>query len=126
MLHRLGRDDDELIYRPDNPRLRARPYVFAEGWLILVITAGSEPKCLVQARRLRDGTVGPVVHVVTEPSARFEPAGMQNGVLYLVTDENAPRGKVVRADLSRVESGGTGAWAGKTDSGQSAGSDRRW
>jgi len=111
MLHRLDRDDDELIYRPDNPRQLARPYVFAEGWLILVITAGSDRKCLVQARRLRGSAVGPVVHVVTEPRARFEPAGMQNGVLYLVTDDDAPRGKVVWADVSRVESGGTGAWA---------------
>jgi hypothetical protein len=31
MLHRLGRDDDELIYRPDNPRLLARPYVSRTG-----------------------------------------------------------------------------------------------
>jgi hypothetical protein len=26
MMHRLGRDD-ELLYKPDNPRLLARPYV---------------------------------------------------------------------------------------------------
>jgi hypothetical protein len=30
MLHRLGRDD-ELLYKPDNPRLLARPYVYAAG-----------------------------------------------------------------------------------------------
>jgi prolyl oligopeptidase len=111
MLHRLGRDDDELIYRPDNPRLHAWPYVFADGWLILIITAGAESKCLVQARRLRDGVTGPVVHVVTEPRARFEPVGMKDDVLYLLTDHGAPRGKVVRADLGRLESGSTGMWA---------------
>jgi prolyl oligopeptidase len=111
MLHRLGRDDDEVIYRPDHPRMLASPHVFADGWLVLVITAGSERKCLVQARRLRGSDVGPVVHVVTERQARFEPAGLQNGVLYLVTDQDAPHGKVVSADLIRMESGGAGAWA---------------
>jgi prolyl oligopeptidase len=110
MLHRLGRDDDELIYRSDNPRLHAWPYVFADGWLILIITAGTEHKCLVQARRLRGGAVGPVVHVVAEPYARFEPVGMKDDVLYLHTDHDAPRGKVVRADLARIQAGGTGVW----------------
>jgi prolyl oligopeptidase len=111
MLHRLGRGDDELIYRPDSPRLLAWPYVFADGWLILIITAGTERKCLVQARRLRDGAAGPVVHVVTEPRAHFEPVGVKSDVLYLHTDQDAPRGKVVRADLAHMESGGTGLWA---------------
>jgi prolyl oligopeptidase len=111
MLHRLGRDEDELIYRPDNPRLLAWPHVFADGWLILIITAGTERKCLVQARRLRRGAVGPVVPVVTEPRARFEPAGMKDDVLFLHTDHDAARGRLVRADLARMESGGTGIWA---------------
>jgi len=111
MLHRLGRDDDELIYRPDNPRLRASPYVFTEGWLILTIAAGTEPKCLVQARRLRGGAVGPVLHVVAEPQARYEPAGVSGDVLYLHTDREAPRGRVVGVDLARLESGGTHTWA---------------
>lgn len=111
MLHRLGRDDDELIYRPDNPRLRASPYVFAEEWLILTIAAGTEPKCLVQARRLRGGAVGPVLHVVAEPQARFEPSGLKDDVLYLHTDREAPRGRLVSVDLAHLESGGTGNWA---------------
>ena len=112
MLHRLGRDDDELIYEPDNnPRLLAWPHVYSSGWLILIITAGTEHKCLVQARRLSGGAVGPVVHVVTEPRASFLPAGMKGDVLFLRTDRDAPCGKVVAADLARMESGGTGAWA---------------
>jgi prolyl oligopeptidase len=111
MLHRLGRDDDELIYQPDNPRLIAHPYVYADGWLILVISTGTERKCLVQARRLRGGSVGPVVHVVTEQRDRFEPAGAQDDALYLHTDRDAPRGRVVSADLASLESGGTGNWA---------------
>jgi len=111
MLHRLGRDDDELIFRPDAPRLIAWPHVFADGWLILTITAGAQRKCLVQARRLRGGTAGPVVHVVTEPRALFEPVGMKDDVLYLHTDLDASRGKVVGADLADMESGGTGMWA---------------
>ncbi len=111
MLHRLGRDDDELIYRPADPRLRASPCVFAEDWLILTIAAGTEPKCLVQARRLRGGAVGPVLHVVAEPQARFEPAGLKDDVLYLHTDREAPRGRLVRVDLAHLESGGTGRWA---------------
>ncbi len=110
MLHRLGRDDDELIYRPDNPRLRPSPYVSTEGWLILTISAGTEPRCMVQARRLRGGAVGPVLHVVAEPQARFEPAGMKGDVLYLHTDLEAPRGRLVGVNLARLESGGTRTW----------------
>jgi prolyl oligopeptidase len=110
MLHRLGRDDDELIYRPDNPRLLAWPDVFA-GWLILTISAGSEHKDTVQARRLDDSVVGPAVPVVTEPVAMFEPVGIKGDVLYLHTDQDAPHGKVVAADLARLESGGSGARA---------------
>jgi prolyl oligopeptidase len=110
MLHRLGHDDDELMYKPDNPRLLALPYVFATGWLVLFISAGTERKCVVQARRLHGGTAGPVVHVVTEPAARFDPVGMKDDVLYLHTDQDAPYGKVVSADLARIESGGTGIW----------------
>jgi prolyl oligopeptidase len=110
MLHRLGRDDDELIYKPDNPRLLARPYVYADGWLILIITAGSDRNCLVLARRLCGGAPGPVELVVAEPRARFEPAGVRDGVLYLLTDDDAPRGKVISVDLARMESGGTGSW----------------
>jgi prolyl oligopeptidase len=110
MLHRLGRDDDELIYKPDDPRLLARPYVYADGWLILIITAGSDRNCLVQARRLCGGGAGPVELVVAEPRARFEPAGVKDGVLYLLTDDDAPRGRVISVDLARMESGGTGSW----------------
>jgi prolyl oligopeptidase len=111
MLHRLGRDDDELIYRPDNPRLRASPYVFTEGWLILTIRTGTEPRCLVQARRLSGSVVGPVLQVVAEPEARFEVVGVKGDVLYLHTDRDAQRGRVVGVDLARVESGGTSMWA---------------
>jgi prolyl oligopeptidase len=110
MLHRLGRADDELIYRPDNPRRISWPYVFTAGWLILIITAGTERKCLVHARRLRGGAAGPVLQVVTEPLARFEPVGMKGDVLYLHTDHGAPGGKVVGVDLASLESGGTGTW----------------
>jgi len=119
MLHRLGRDDDELIYQPDNPRLLAMPYVFAAGsadgsvggWLIVIVSAGTERKFLVQARRLHGaGIVGPVVPVVTEPVALFEPVGVRDDVLYLHTDQDAPRGKVVAVDLARLESGDPGSW----------------
>ena len=111
MLHRLGRDDDELIYRPDNRRMLALPHVFADGWLILIISTGTERKSIVQARRLRGGVLGPVVQVVTEPRAGFEPAGLRDDVLYLRTDDDAPRGKAVSVDLADLESGGTGRWA---------------
>jgi len=116
MLHGLGRDDDELICKPDNPRLLISPHVFAErrgrpgGWLILIITTGTEEKCLVQARRLDHGTVGPAVHVVTEPLALFQPVSVKDDVLYLLTDSGAPRGKVVSTDLARIESGGAAIW----------------
>ena len=39
-MHRLGRDD-ELIYKPDNPRLLARPYVYAAGCSSMSTTSRS-------------------------------------------------------------------------------------
>src|ERR1039458_5702646 len=51
------------------------------------------------------------VHVITEPRARIEPVGVKDDVLYLHTDQDAPRGKVVSADLAGMETGGTGNWA---------------
>src|ERR1700691_3014149 len=110
MLHRLGRDDDELIYKPDNARLLARPYVYADGWLILIITAGSDRNCLVLARRLYGGGAGPGAFMGAERRARCERVGIRDGVLYLLTDDDAPRGKVISVDLARMESGGTGSW----------------
>ncbi|HXL89312.1 MAG TPA: prolyl oligopeptidase family serine peptidase [Streptosporangiaceae bacterium] len=77
----------------------------------MVITTGTEHRCLVQARRLHGDTAGPVVHVVTEPRAFCEPIGMTDDVLCLHTDQDAPRGKVVSADLASIESGGTAGWA---------------
>jgi prolyl oligopeptidase len=109
MLHRLGGDpaDDELVYRPDNPRVGSRPAVFADGWLILIIAAGAGDTSVVQARRLLPGgDVGPIVDVVTEPVAHFEPVGVINDVLCLFTDLGAPRGKVVRVDLATAEAAG--------------------
>jgi prolyl oligopeptidase len=108
--YRLGHDDDEVIYQPNDPRLLAWPCVFASGWLILFISAGTDRRRVVQARRLHGGTAGPVVHVVTEPVARFDPVGMKDDVLYLHTDLDAPHGKVVGADLARIESSDAGIW----------------
>ena len=65
----------------------------------------------MQTRRLHGDTAGPVVHVVTEPRAFCEPIGMTDDVLCLHTDQDAPRGKVVSADLASIESGGTAGWA---------------
>jgi prolyl oligopeptidase len=111
MLHRLGSDvnDDELVYRPDNPRLHSWPTVFADeastgGWLILNIAAGAMGKSVVQARRLLPGgDIGSVVPVVTDPVAHFEPVGVINDMLCLVTDLDAPHGKVVQVDLAKAE-----------------------
>jgi prolyl oligopeptidase len=108
-LHRLGESeqDDEVVYaEPAQPGLTAWPYITEDGgWLILAITLGTEQRSQILARRIHPDRLGPVATVVAERSAWFWPVGASGDVLYLLTDDGAPRRKLVTADLTCLESG---------------------
>jgi prolyl oligopeptidase len=109
MLHRLGEDpaDDALIWsRPDAHEWMADPWVAADGgWLVLTSSPGTDSRSAVHARRLlRDqggrSSVGEeVVAVVEELTDAHHVVVTDGDILYLRTELDAPRGRLVAVDL---------------------------
>jgi prolyl oligopeptidase len=120
LLHRLGtaQADDEVIHHdPAAPRERVAAVVTEDGrWLVMTITVGTARRNRVAVRRIgADGRFGPVVDVVAEPTALWEPAGSDGDALYLRTDQDAPRCRLVAVDLAALAdpaaTADPGAWA---------------
>jgi prolyl oligopeptidase len=113
-VHRLGTDPavDEVVWTPPDRDWLADPWVAPDGrWLILTSSPGTDSRTLVTARRLDlDGgraAVDPVVvPVVTELADAHHVVGTDGDVLYLRTERDAPRGRLVAIDLHRSLTGG--------------------
>lgn len=105
--HRLGADpsDDRVVYsRPDIPEWAYEPEVVDGGrWLVVTIWRGSAPTNRLYVADLTAGvdaaTPRPLIDV---DDARYELVGASDGTLYLLTDCDATRGRIVatRADGS--------------------------
>ncbi|HVX45206.1 MAG TPA: prolyl oligopeptidase family serine peptidase [Mycobacteriales bacterium] len=106
MLHRLGAASDELVFAPDAPDLMVWPVVSEDGaWLVIGVQRGTERRNSVLVRRIgAGGRLGPARAVVAERTAGYLFAGSAGDTLYFRTDHQAPRGRVVSADLSDAES----------------------
>lgn len=116
--YRLGTaqaDDEVVSYRPEAPRERVHPEVTEDGrWLVLAFTEGTARRNRVTVRRIGDdGALGPELAVVPEPDALYSFAGNDGDLLYLHTDKDAPRCRLVEVDLAALAtpevSGGSGA-----------------
>jgi len=110
MRHHVGesQDTDELVVEfPDDPRLFVTPELSHDGrWLVLHISEGTSEKnrlwvCPVST----DGaaTIGEPLRVVDDAYAGFAMVRSDGAALYLVTDHEAPRRRVVRLDLDTWE-----------------------
>ncbi len=111
VLHRLGRDraDDELVWTPPDRDWLADPWVAPDGrWLVLTASPGTDSRTLVTAHRLlvvdgsADGTVAidpAPVPVVTELADAHHVVGTDGDRLYLRTERDAPRGRLISVDL---------------------------
>gem|GEM_PF-206840 len=103
-LHRLGTPatQDVVVHaRPDRPEWGFHPAVSHDGrWVVLTVTRGTDPETGVQVAALHDdGTIG-AVHTLLEPGeAMYEPLGVFGDELLLVTDRDAPLGRVVAVAL---------------------------
>ena len=113
LMHRLGKDpaDDEVIWTPDEVEWMADPWVAADGrWLVLTSSPGTDSRSLITARRIRAGESGRCeietdeVVVVGELSDAHHVVGSSGDVLYLRTERDAPRGRVVAIDLNDPDS----------------------
>ena len=104
-LHRLGTDqsEDRLVYeRPDAPDLGFIPIVTEDNeLLVLHVWEGTDTRNRLFYRRL-DGS-GPFVRLLDDFDAKYELIGHQAGSLFVLTDSEAPRGRVIEIDLERPD-----------------------
>ena len=106
--HYVGQpqDGDELVLEfPDNPRLSVAPELSHDGrWLVVGIHEGTSEKNRLWVFPVEtvDGasTIGEPLKVVDDVVAGFEFVRSDGDSLYLLTDLDAPLGRLVRVDLT--------------------------
>ena len=101
--HRVGtpQGDDVLVYaRPDAPGLGFHPTVSVDGrYLFLHAWDGTDRRNRVYYFDRRGD--GEVVRLLDAHDAHYEVLGNDGPVLYLLTDQSAPNGRIVAIDLAR-------------------------
>ncbi len=113
MLHRLGNDpdDDRVVWsRPDEHEWMPDPWVSADGrWLVLTVSPGTDSRTTLEARRLAVDADGRYdveesgVEVVGELVDAHHVVASDGDTLYLRTERDAPRGRLVTVDLTAPE-----------------------
>ncbi|WP_420120696.1 prolyl oligopeptidase family serine peptidase [Nakamurella sp.] len=117
VLHRLAADPAaaEVIWTPPDRDWMADPWVAPDGrWLVLTASPGTDSRTLVAAHRLRVIVGRPVVDpvavpVVAELADAHHVVGSDGDTLYLRTERDAPRGRLVAVDLSGPGANGRAA-----------------
>jgi prolyl oligopeptidase len=106
--HRLGeaQDKDQKVYeRLEDPDLAFDTDVSHEGrYLLMVVNKGTEQRDLVYFKDLGDPAApkidSPFQPIVDKFEADFKVAGLIGNRLFLLTDLDAPRYKIVEVDLT--------------------------
>lgn len=97
MLHRLGtpQGQDELILaRPDEPDWGFHAHITEDDrYLLVSVWKGTARMNQVWVREL--GSRGPFTELVNDFRASFNVLGNDGDTLYLITDEDAPLGKII-------------------------------
>ena len=116
-LHRVGRPvaEDELLLEFSDERLMLWAETTDDDrWLVVSIVAGTENQNRLWAYPVvtDDGAsrLGEPLKVVDEPVAEFTLVRSEGSTLYLSTDDEAERGRVVAVDLEAVRRGRDDAW----------------
>jgi prolyl oligopeptidase len=108
--HTLGtpQSADTLIYQnPADPGLRYWPYFTEDkNYLVLATSRGTDRRNGLYLRR--EGRESDFLRLVEEGEAKFEPAGNLGSIFYLLTDLDAPLGRVIAVD---VKNPGREHWA---------------
>jgi prolyl oligopeptidase len=104
--HRLGtpQSEDELVYhRPDNREMGFLPTVTRDGrYLVLHVWKGTESENAVFYKDL-SVPGSPVVELLRDFDASYNLVGSDGPALWFETDKDAPRGRLIRIDLSEPE-----------------------
>ncbi|MEW6278260.1 MAG: prolyl oligopeptidase family serine peptidase [Candidatus Eremiobacterota bacterium] len=104
--HRLNtpQSADELVYeRPDAKELGFAPATTDDGrYLFLTVWHGTDPKNRLYYKdlTLKDG---PIVKLLDKADAMYSLIDNVDTIIYLHTDLDAPRGRVVALDLTRPD-----------------------
>jgi prolyl oligopeptidase len=102
--HRIGepQSKDDLVYhRPDQKEWGFDGQVTEDGrWLVIEVRKGSDPLRQVFYRDLA-APDSKVVELVTGFDAAYDVVGNDGPVLWLRTDQAAPRGRVIAVDITR-------------------------
>ncbi len=112
--HRVGesQDTDELVLEfPDHPQLGITPQLSHDGrWLAVHLHDGTSTanRLWVHPVSTEAGasTIGPPIKLVDEAYAGFAMVRSEGSRLYLLTDHEAPTGRVVSVDLDAFRSTG--------------------
>lgn len=102
VLHRLGGSTEVVYELSDEPDAGFDVATTHDGrWLVLTVTRGTDPETRLHLLPLDPdaGTVGPVVRLVDERDAAWQPLGVVGDELWAVTDRAAPRRRVVALPL---------------------------
>jgi prolyl oligopeptidase len=103
LLHRLGTpaQDDELVYeRTDRPEWVYAPAVSHDGrWLVVEAWRGTHPLSHVHVAPIEDGRIGEVVPLLDRGDASYHHLGVLGRELLVLTDRDAPLGRVVAVPL---------------------------
>jgi prolyl oligopeptidase len=108
--HRLGDDasaDRVLLAVPEEPEWGFEPTVTADGRLLVVnVWRGTDPDNRVFVADLAEGDLAAATfrRVIPEPDASYLPIAGVGTMLYLLTDRDAPRGRVVALDTGDPDS----------------------
>jgi prolyl oligopeptidase len=104
--HRAGtsQDDDVLVVaRPDRPDWGFDPVVTRDGrWLVVHVWEGTDRRNRLWVADLRAGDPGALdlVPLRDDLDAAYALAGADGDVLYVRTDRDAPRGRIVAIDTA--------------------------
>ncbi|MGM0618524.1 MAG: prolyl oligopeptidase family serine peptidase [Actinomycetota bacterium] len=103
-LHRLGSpvaEDVVVLSRPDHPEWGYHPQVSHDGrWLVIVVTRGTDPQTGVLVAPIDgDGSIGAARLLLAPDLAQHEPIGVLGEELLVVTDLDAPLGRIIAVPL---------------------------
>jgi len=103
--HQLGSDpqnDQEIFARPDLPDWDFYPAMTEDGrYLLLYGHKGTQPENRLYYKDLQSN--GPVVQLLDQADAHYSVIDNQGARLYLETDLNAPRKRVIAIDLNQPQ-----------------------
>jgi len=106
--HRLGThqsDDLVILVRPDQPEWGYEPEVTDDGRILTIIVwRGTDPENRLYVADLIDGVDGLEVRpLIDDPDASYLPIAGIDGTLFILTDHEAPNGRIIAVDVASGE-----------------------